>query len=221
MIQISGQNKIKIESKEFCASRGCGSVDDILGTNEMLVLSARLWNLTGRAINGLSEGLCVGTNCPPEGPALYELAIDRGLIILGVSVLKLRETQDELRGELMPPHDCDNALEMLPLNDEFNEELRLLLLLYISRVEMSSGLDESVDVLERTRIRIFFTTIRDLTSGRLFRGHDIQKQSIHSQVFGIYCAESEELFESKDLNEDSNEIASSITLSRFGSNGCV
>jgi len=35
MIQIRGENRIKAEPKEFCASRGCGSVEDTLHPNEM------------------------------------------------------------------------------------------------------------------------------------------------------------------------------------------
>ncbi|CAG2169294.1 unnamed protein product [Oppiella nova] len=35
MIQIRGENRIKAEPKEFCASRGCGSVEDTLRPNEM------------------------------------------------------------------------------------------------------------------------------------------------------------------------------------------
>ena len=35
MIQIRGQNRIKLLPKEFCLSRGCSSVEHIVGQNEI------------------------------------------------------------------------------------------------------------------------------------------------------------------------------------------
>ena len=35
MVQIRGQNRIRLEPKEFCASRGCPIVEQTLESNQM------------------------------------------------------------------------------------------------------------------------------------------------------------------------------------------
>ncbi|XP_054166085.1 uncharacterized protein LOC128963597 [Oppia nitens] len=59
MIQIRGQNRIKAEAKHYCADKGCQQFEDILKENEILIISARLWNLSYIPIKANNSGIAL------------------------------------------------------------------------------------------------------------------------------------------------------------------